>query len=130
VSWVLFFDGECGFCEKSVMRVYGFDEQGRIHFAPLQGKLAEQHGLTGYADREGGSMVLLRESDGEMFTKSDALVELGKALGGVFCLSAVVFSWFPKCLRDGMYDLVARNRFKLPASCELPDAELKKRMRE
>lgn len=75
-------------------------------------------------------MVLLREGDGKMFTKSDAVVELGKALGGVFGLLAVLLSCLPRCLRDRMYDLLARNRFKLAASCELPDEELRKRMRE
>jgi predicted DCC family thiol-disulfide oxidoreductase YuxK len=75
-------------------------------------------------------MVMLREEDGEVFTKGDALIELGKNLGGVFWVLAFGFSIFPKLLRNGLYDLIAKNRYKLAGSCELPDEGLMKRIRE
>ena len=78
MSLVLFFDGECGFCKRSVRLVYECDEKGLIEFAPLQGVLAEKYELKGYSEKGGGSMVMLREEDGEVFTKGDALIELGK----------------------------------------------------
>lgn len=130
MSLLLFFDGDCGFCTRSVRWVYEYDEKGAIEFAPLQGEIAGKHALKGYAEKGGGSMVILREEDGEIFTKGDALIELGKAMGGVFWVAACVFSVFPKCLRDRLYDLVAKNRYKLAGSCELPDEGLRKRMRE
>ena len=130
MSLVLFFDGECGFCKRSVRFVYEFDERGMIQFAPLQGDLAGKFGLKGYAEKGGGSMVILREEDGEVFKKGDALIELGKALGGVFCVLAFGFSFFPERFRNGLYDLVAKNRYKLAGSCELPDEGLRKRMRD
>jgi predicted DCC family thiol-disulfide oxidoreductase YuxK len=130
VSLVLFFDGECGFCKRSVRLVYEYDEKGLIEFAPLQGVLAEKYELKGYSEKGGGSMVMLREEDGEVFTKGDALIELGKNLGGVFWVLAFGFSIFPKLLRNGLYDLVAKNRYKLAGSCELPDEGLMKRIRE
>lgn len=115
---------------RSVRYVYEFDEKGVIEFAPLQGELAGKFELKGYAEKGGGSMVLLCEEDGEIFTKGDALVELGKALGGVFRLLAFVFSVFPKRLRNWAYDLVARNRNRLASDCELPDEGLRRRMRD
>lgn len=130
MSLVLFFDGECGFCKRSVRLVYECDEKGLIEFAPLQGVLAEKYELKGYSEKGGGSMVMLREEDGEVFTKGDALIELGKNLGGVFWVLAFGFSIFPKLLRNGLYDLVAKNRYKLAGSCELPDEGLMKRIRE
>ena len=130
MSLVLFFDGECGFCKRSVRLVYEYDEKGLIEFAPLQGVLAEKYELKGYSEKGGGSMVMLREEDGEVFTKGDALIELGKNLGGVFWVLAFGFSNFPKLLRNGLYDLVAKNRYKLAGSCELPDEGLMKRIRE
>jgi predicted DCC family thiol-disulfide oxidoreductase YuxK len=130
VSLVLFFDGECGFCQKSVHFVYEFDEKGLIEFAPLQGIFAKKYELKGYSEKGGGSMVMLREEDGEIFTKGDALIELGKSLRGVFWVLAFGFSIFPKCVRNGLYDLVAKSRYKLAGSCELPDEGLRKRMRE
>lgn len=130
VSLVLFFDGECGFCMKSVRFVYEYDEKGLIEFAPLQGELAGKFELKGYAEKGGGSMVILREEDGETFTKGDALLELGKTLGGVFRVLAVMFSILPKRLRNAAYDLMARNRNRLAGACELPDEGLRKRIRD
>lgn len=130
---VLFFDGECGFCQKSVRWIHEFDDNGWIEFAPLQGELAEKFGLGGYAEKGGGSLVVLREPDGEIFTKSDAVAELGKALGGVFRVLAFMLSRIPGKLRDGIYDGVARNRYRLLGkadACALPDKGLRERMRE
>lgn len=130
VSLVLFFDGECGFCTRSVRLVYELDDKGLIDFAPLQGKLAGEFGLKGYSEKGGGSMVILREQDGEIFTKGDALVELGKALGGVFGALAFGFSFFPQRLRNWLYDLVAKNRHQLGGACDLPDQGLRSRIRD
>lgn len=130
---VLFFDGECGFCSKSVRRVYQLDAKGVIEFAPLQGELASKLGLQKFADKNGGSMVVLREGDGKMFTKSDAAVELGKALGGLWAMLAAAFSLFPKHARDWAYDLVAKNRYRIAGrgnQCSIPDEGFRKRMRE
>jgi predicted DCC family thiol-disulfide oxidoreductase YuxK len=110
--------------------VYEFDEKGLIEFAPLQGGLAEKYEFKGYSEKGGGSMVILREEDGEIFTKGDALIELGKSLGGVFWVLAVGFSFFPKRMRNWLYDLVAKSRYNLAGSCELPDDGLKERIRE
>ena len=133
MALVLFFDGDCGFCNKSVRRVYQIDQQGTIEFAPLQGLLAGKLGLGKYADKDGGSMVILRESDGEMFTKGDAWIALGGALGGIWAALASAFSLFPKHVRDWAYDLVAKNRYLLAGkgnACAMPEEGLRKRMRE
>ena len=113
-------------------RVYELDPGGVIEFAPLQGVLAGKLGLRKYAEKGGGSMVILRESDGEMFTKGDAWIELGRALGGIWSALASAFSLFPKHARDWAYDLVAKNRYRLAGigkACALPEEGLRKRMR-
>ena len=133
MGWVLFFDGDCGFCNKAVQRVYALDKDGAVDFAPLQGSLAREKGFTKYADKTGGSMVILREADGVQFLKSDAWIELGKILGGVWSALAKVFALFPKTARDWGYDLVAEHRYLIAGknnSCGLPDEGLRARMRE
>ncbi|MEP4172254.1 MAG: DUF393 domain-containing protein [Luteolibacter sp.] len=132
MSWVLFFDGDCGFCSKSVRKVHALDKGGAIDFSPLQGQLSAEKGFTRYADKAGGTMVLLREVDGAVFMKSDAWVELGKALGGIWRALAIGFGIFPRVLRDWIYDVVAENRYLIAGkgdSCGLPDESLRKRMR-
>lgn len=133
MGWVLFFDGDCGFCNKSVQRVHALDRKGEIDFAPLQGKLAAELDLTKFAEKTGGTMVLVREGDGKRFLKSDAWAELGNAMGGVWKILGVMLGVIPRPVRDAVYDLVARNRFRLAkigGACALPDEDLRKRMRE
>lgn len=132
MDWVLFFDGDCVFCSRSVQRVAHFDTLGKISFAPLQGKLSHEKGFTGYASNEGGTMVLLRESDGKVFTHSDALIQLTRIFGGWWR----IFSWarlIPKPLRDAAYRWIARNRYRIMGrnvACVIPDPAMQKRIRD
>jgi predicted DCC family thiol-disulfide oxidoreductase YuxK len=130
---VLFFDGDCGFCSKSVRQVYRLDAKGAVEFAPLQGELSKELGFEKFAAKDGGTMVIVRESDGQQFFKGDAWIVLGKALGGIWAVLAALFSVFPQVMRNRIYDLVARNRYLLAGkgnACAMPDEGLRKRMRD
>ena len=132
MGWVLFFDGECAFCSRSVRFVARHDTRCRVWFAPLQGRLAAENGLSGLAAETGGTMVLLREEDGALFTRSDALIELARVLGGIwhFARLAVLV---PRPVRDAVYQWIADRRHRLAVisdSCPLPDEDLKTRLRE
>lgn len=129
---MLLFDGDCAFCSASVRWVARLDKRARISFAPLQGELARQAGLGHHAATDGGTLVLMRESDGKLFTQSDALTELAHALGGGWRVLAAA-NGIPKCLRDGLYRWIARNRFRFfgrVESCPLADPEVLKRLRK
>lgn len=133
MAWVLFFDGDCGFCSRSVRAVFALDKKGTIEYAPLQGDLADRMGFSKFAEKGGGTMVMLRESDGKKFFKGDAWIVLGKELGGVWLMLARVFEMFPKVARDWCYDLIAKNRFAISekiGSCETPSERLRARMRK
>lgn len=132
MSWVLFFDGDCAFCSRLVGRVVAFDRRGRVSFASLQGKLAAELGLTCHAAKTGGTMVLMRESDGEIFKRSDALIELARALGGWWRVMRLA-RFIPKSLRDMVYGWMADNRYRFVRKsdvCGIPDPEVRKRLRE
>ena len=132
MGWVLFFDGECGFCSWSVRWVARRDRRGRISFAPLQGRLAGEHGFAHYAARNGGTMVVLREADGRAFVFSEAWFELARALGGGWRMLAVL-RVVPRGLRDWLYRWIARHRHRFPKmadTCDLPDPEVLKRLRD
>ena len=132
MGWVLFFDGDCAFCSRSVRTVARLDKRGTVSFAPLHGELAREMGFARHAAKNGGTMVLLRESDGRIFTHSDAWIELANALG-------VGWKWFtaariiPKALRDFVYRIIADNRYHLMGktdACALPDPVLASRLRK
>lgn len=131
MNWVLFFDGNCAFCSKSVQQVVHLDARERVSFAPLQGELAMEKGFSGHAAKTNGSMVLLRESDGRVFMHSDALIELARALGGYWIILTIT-RWIPRCIRDGVYRWIANNRYRFMGkakACMLPDPALLKRLR-
>lgn len=132
MGWVLFYDGKCGFCSRAVRWVARLEPQGRIAFAPLQGKMAGEMGLQAMADPSTGTVVVLRESDGRCFYFSDAVIELSQAMGGKWRFFGL-FRVVPKAWRDGIYRWIARNRYRIAGksdACALPDASLAARMRE
>lgn len=132
MGWVLFFDGDCAFCSAGVRRVMRLDKRGNLKFSPLQGKLAAAKGFTEYADKSGGTMVLLREADERVFLRSDAVLELTRALGGWWRIFAPA-RLIPRFLRDAAYHWVATHRYWFSRKgdfCMLPDPELEKRLIE
>lgn len=132
MSWVLFFDGDCAFCSRCVRRLARLDKRGMVFYAPLQGCLARDVGVSHHAAKSGGTLVLLREEDGRIFTRSDALLELAQALGAAWKFLRVA-GWLPKVFRDAVYSWIAENRYRFLGNrhaCELPDPVLKSRLRE
>lgn len=132
MKWVLFYDGDCAFCAKSVNRVFDLDRNGVVDFSPLQGELARTHGLTDYADPREGTMVVMREADGAVFLRSEALIELARALGGWSRGLALFGRLVPRVIRDGAYKWIARNRHRFGGgkdACRLPTPEFLARVR-
>ena len=76
------------------------------------------------------SIVL--EEEGQIFTKSTAALRISKGLGHAWpLLYALVI--VPRCIRDAVYDVVARNRYRWfgkRAECMLPTEELRNRFLE
>ncbi len=108
---VLFFDGECNLCNRTVQFIIKHDRKKIFLFAPLQtapGKDAlenvqKQDGFTP------DSIILFY--NGKYFIRSTAALRVLKLLGGLW-------SWLfvgivlPRFVRDGIYDYVSRNRYK------------------
>ncbi len=72
--------------------------------------------------------VVLVEGE-KVFTRSDVPLRVCQKLGGTWSLMAVFFV-VPKFVRNGIYDWIARNRYRWfgkQEACMLPTAELKAR---
>lgn len=124
---VLLYDGDCGFCDRTVRFTLARDRRGRVRFAPLAGQFAAEvrarhPGLAGV-----DSLVLVEPASGDaaerIWVRSDGALRLAGYLGGPWRLASVLRA-VPASLRDGVYDLVARNRhrwFAPPDACARPD---------
>lgn len=110
---MLFYDGHCGLCHRTVSFVLRHDPEGRaFRFAPLQGETfqarvpAEKR--TGLPD----SIVILA-ADGSLFFRSSATIRILERLGGGWNFFASVLSAIPRPIRDAGYDFVARIRYRV-----------------
>lgn len=116
---IVFFDGICGLCNASVDRLLRWDRRGVLRFAPLQGATAEHllpERLTGHLD----TLVLL-DAEG-LHLRSEAALRALMYVGGPWRLLAGL-RVVPRPVRDGVYDLIARRRYKWfgkKESCRLP----------
>lgn len=132
---VLFYDGECGLCNRSVRYLLRMDRNGRLHFAPLQSDLAQSylrwHGLP---TEDFDSMVLVpaweRREQAEYALRTNATVAALKLCGGFAKGLGTVLGWVPSSWRDAVYKVVARWRYKIWGkwqTCPLPKREWTRR---
>lgn len=122
---VIFFDGVCNLCTGVVQFVIRHDPKRRFRFASLQSEVGQQL-LKQYnlPSEEFGSFILFEK--GQVYTKSTAALTVAKNLNG---LLPVWYTWIvlPKFIRDGVYNLVATNRYKWfgkKEECWIPTPEL------
>ena len=105
------FDGDCVLCSRSARFVLRQDRRRRLRFAAAQTPLGQAL-LTHYGQDPAdprSNIVLL---GGRAWLKSDAALKLAELLGPPWALG-VVLRIIPRTLRDGVYDLIARNRIRL-----------------
>ncbi|NVO32747.1 thiol-disulfide oxidoreductase DCC family protein [Hymenobacter lapidiphilus] len=127
---VILFDGVCNLCNGFVQFIIRHDAAGQFRFAALQSaagqELLRAHQLP--APSEPDSVVLL--ADGQAYTHSAAALGIVARLGGRWAGLARAGCWFPRPLRDAVYRLIARNRYRWfgrQESCWLPTLELQSR---
>lgn len=128
---MVFYDGHCGLCHRSVKFVLPRDPDGRrFVFAPLQGTYIRTK-LDDEAIAALPDSIVLLDPDGTLRTRSDAALAILHRLGGVWKLLAGVGRLVPRPLRDWAYDRVASVRhalFKRPdAACPVVPPELRAR---
>jgi predicted DCC family thiol-disulfide oxidoreductase YuxK len=127
---VILYDGVCVFCSRWVRFVATRDVDRRFRFTAIQspyGTRLAQAFCIDPADPDTNAVI----QGGEAYFKSDAALTVLGALPGwgwVRALCAV-----PKPLRDAVYNLVARNRYRIFGKyeqCFVPDAEMRARVLE
>jgi predicted DCC family thiol-disulfide oxidoreductase YuxK len=117
---IVFFDGVCGFCNRSVDFVLARDRRGIFRFAPLQGETAQR--LLSEADVRDLNSIVLIEGDA-VFRKSTAVARILSRLGGLWGFLGAFLRLVPRPLRDLGYATVARWRYAIfgkREACRMP----------
>ncbi len=123
---IILFDGVCNLCNSGVQFIIKKDKKNLFKFAPLQSEhgqeILEKHQIS---TKNMDSFVYAYK--GRAFTKSTAALKIAKELKRGWQLF-YVFIVIPAFLRNFVYDLVAKNRYKWfgkKDSCMIPTPELK-----
>ena len=128
---MILYDGVCVFCSRWIRFIAARDVTRRFRFTAIQSaygtRLAQAFGIdpddpdTNAVIHGGVALFQIRRrADG-------AVASAGLALGTRCCVSV------PKPLRDTVYNLVARNRYRIFGKyeeCFVPDAEMRARVME
>jgi len=127
---VILFDGVCVFCSRWIRFVAIRDVDKRFRFTPIQSaygtRLAQAFGID--PDDPDTNAVIHR---GRVHLQSDAALTVLSNLQGWGWTRALLH--VPKPLRDVVYRLVARNRYRIFGkydACFVPDAEMRARVME
>lgn len=119
---VVFFDGVCGLCDRSVKSLLKMDRSGKLRFAPLQGETAQRL-LDARDIQELKSLVIL---DGRGPARySTAVVRILWHLGGIWKLLSWNLWLIPLPIRNWGYRFVAGRRYQWfgkTEACRLPQA--------
>jgi predicted DCC family thiol-disulfide oxidoreductase YuxK len=128
---IILFDGVCNLCNGSVNFIIKRDPHSKFLFTPMQNKKAKEllsqfHFDTHKLDTLDTLLLIKNE---KLFSKSDAVLEITKGLSGYWYILSYL-TIIPKPIRDYLYTLLSRNRYKLFGkndSCMVPTKELKER---
>ena len=127
---VILFDGVCVFCSRWVRFIVARDRAARFRFTPIQSaygtRLAQALGID--ADDPDTNALI---HGGVAWFKSDGALTVLSCLPGwrwVRVLLAV-----PRPLRDAVYNVVAKNRYRIFGkydACIVPDTKMRTRVLE
>lgn len=125
---IILFDGVCNFCNSSVNFIIKHDKNNFFKFAALQSEKGKELLKRYNIESERlGSIVLIE--NGKAFTKSSAALIITKHLNGLYPL-LYSFIIIPPFIRNAVYNLIARNRYKWfgkKESCMIPSEKMKEK---
>jgi len=124
---IILFDGVCNLCGNSVSLLIKYDKNNIFRFAAMQTKAGERIMQEYRVLNDRKSIILIKQ--GVVLYKSEAIIEIAKQINGWPSILKFGFL-FPKFLRDGIYDLIAKNRYFLfgkKETCSIPSEKDSKR---
>ena len=128
---IVFFDGVCNLCNRSVNFLIKNDKKGVLKFASLQSGFAKKTLPKTLLNNKDLDSILFY-TEGKYYEKSNAILKLCKILGGFFYVFQFGYL-LPPFLRNGLYMLIANNRYRwfgTTAQCRVPTTDLKERFLE
>lgn len=105
---IVFYDGDCGLCQRSITLLATLDTKAVLGFAPLNGPTYKSY-LKGV---EADMQTVLFYNNGVVFERSDAVIEAIAWLGG-WKKSVILLKIIPRFIRDAFYKFISNHRRKV-----------------
>ncbi len=122
-------DANCGLCAKGAAWIARNDAAEEFRIVPVQSPLGAAL-LRHYGMDPENPLSWLYIEKGHAHTSLDAIIRVGKALGGIWQVFTI-FNVLPRGLQDYLYGVVARNRYKFlgrTSFCDMPDPRIQSRI--
>ena len=108
---LIVFDGVCVLCSASAQYVLRHDPQGRFRLTAAQSPIGQAlYRHLGLSPTSYDTFLLVE--GGRAFFKSDAALRVAGQLGPPWSLAGIL-RVLPGFARDAVYDVVARNRYRI-----------------
>lgn len=123
---IIYFDGYCGLCHKSVQFVLKNDKKSIIFFSPLSSAFSKKDLIN--TDQADDTFYI--KSNGQLYQKSEAWIVTLNLLGGFWKIVAIAAKQLPSEFLNNCYDFIAKHRKKIFGSkdnCDLLSREQKDR---
>ncbi len=108
---IILFDGICNLCNSLINFIINRDNSDYFLFIPLQSEEAVEL-LSKFKIEERTMAGLILIENNTLYTKSTATLRISRKLNRLYPLLYVLI-FVPRIFRDGLYNIVARNRYRL-----------------
>ncbi len=122
--YIVLFDGVCNFCNFWVNFLLDRDKKDKFRFTALQSEKGSELLRKFNLSTEDFDTFVFIDGD-KVYVRSTAALIVAKNLPGLW-KALYVFIIIPKSIRDFLYNLVAKNRYKLfgkTEACRIPTAK-------
>lgn len=114
---IILYDGICGLCDWLVQFVLERDTHDRFRFAALQHPIAEsilqRHGVSGTTLNTFYVVLDANNPNERVVSRSTAVLATLRRLSPGWQLVAAMGWIIPRPIRDQLYNLVAKNRYRI-----------------
>ena len=128
---IIFFDGVCILCNRTVDFLIRKDKRKELKFASLQSPLAKRL-IPEYLSNNSSPGTVIFLDHEKIYSHSAAILRIMRNLPFPYN-STVIFLGVPVFLRDWIYNFIAKNRYRWFGKleiCRMPDIGTKERILE
>ena len=122
---VILFDGYCNLCNSQVNSILRFDYKKFFYFSNLDSSFSKKVIKENKVESLEGNTIILYHNN-KIIIKSNAAIKIAYLLGGFFKIF-MIFKILPNFIREGIYDVISRNRYRWfgkSDSCYIPKKEI------